>query len=225
MQLRKAKQAGNPVNIICEDFALRSRYVILHPSDEKFGYDGFFPSLLEVYEVSCGVLNGRCEQRCTESKDGDAHVVSCSSWTDEQAVTNSVYGCYLKVSGDLHFEKPGLSYMQCRDACTLMSKNTKKTLETIVIINPSNEQPTATSSEETDDYESYKEKLIIAASVSTATFLLMLAAILGHIMFTRRDQKRVSQTSNMSSVSSGTSGAKSPDDILESVNRQLTEHE
>ncbi|ESO00051.1 hypothetical protein HELRODRAFT_176359 [Helobdella robusta] len=289
----KAKQAGNPMTIICEDFALRSRYVILHPSDEKFGYDGFFLSLLEVYEVSCGVLNGRCEQRCTESKDGDAHVVSCSSWTDEQAVTNSVYGCYLKVSGDLHFEKAGLSYMQCRDACTLMSKSlavmqagfkcycssnlsiagnipvedckkghyrsnlifddclmlnnfceeiensshstrlttkinhtdTTETLGTIVIINPSNEQPTATSSEETDDYEFYKEKLIIAASVSTATFLLMLAAILGHIMFTRRNQKSVSQTSDMSSVSSGTSGAKSPDDILESVNRQLTEHE
>ncbi|ESO00042.1 hypothetical protein HELRODRAFT_176350 [Helobdella robusta] len=307
----KAIQAGNPMTVICEDFQLRSRYVILQQSDEKFSRDDFSVAELEVYEVSCDVLNGRCEQMCNLFIQENIHFVRCSIWNDEQTVTNSFYGCYLKVSGDLHFKKAGLSYLQCRDACNSMSKSlavmqagfkcycssslniagntsmfnckakyyksnlifddcfmfdnfckeirsishsttittkinttdttetshsttiiTKinhtdatETLGTIVIINPSNEQHTATTSEETDNYESYKEKLIIAASVSTTTFLLMLAGILGHIIFTRKDQKRVSQTSDMSSVSLDTSGAKSPDDILESVNRQLTEHE
>ncbi|ESO00045.1 hypothetical protein HELRODRAFT_176353 [Helobdella robusta] len=119
----KAIQAGNPMNVICKDFTYRSRLVVLLQSEEKIGTVNPIIAELEAYEVSCGVLNGRCEQRCTESKDGDAHVVSCSSWTDEQAVTNSFYGCYLKVSGDLHYNRAGLSYMQCKDACTLMSKS------------------------------------------------------------------------------------------------------
>ncbi|ESO00060.1 hypothetical protein HELRODRAFT_176369 [Helobdella robusta] len=119
----EAIQAGNPMTVICKDFTYRSRLVVLLQSDEKIGTGNPAIAEMEVYEVSCGVLNGRCEQRCTESKDGDAHVVSCSSWTDEQAVTNSFYGCYLKVSGDLHYNRAGLSYMQCKDACTLMSKS------------------------------------------------------------------------------------------------------
>ncbi|ESO05961.1 hypothetical protein HELRODRAFT_160061 [Helobdella robusta] len=74
----RALGCGNPMVVICEDFRLLSRFVIIQQSDDKFGNSTTALAELEVYEAGCDLFNGRCENEiCKEVTERNRKTICC----------------------------------------------------------------------------------------------------------------------------------------------------
>ncbi|ESN99974.1 hypothetical protein HELRODRAFT_176275 [Helobdella robusta] len=114
---QQAIRGSQPLIVICNNFTLLSRFVIIEPSDtasSKMALEGF-----EVYEVGCDLLNGRCgqERKCTEMKTGRTTVVSCTEWDKLQIIHLTFHRCFRKVTMEHELYEIGLSEEQCQERC------------------------------------------------------------------------------------------------------------
>ncbi|ESO00092.1 hypothetical protein HELRODRAFT_176402 [Helobdella robusta] len=114
-------QGGNPMVVICENFALRSRYVIIQQSDTSTDFGKLAVAELEVYEVGCDILNGRCKksQKCMDIVEQFTNVVRCREWDSVRNISKPFYGCFEKVDAEYEHDEYGLSYEACKKVCNL----------------------------------------------------------------------------------------------------------
>ncbi|ESO00044.1 hypothetical protein HELRODRAFT_176352 [Helobdella robusta] len=114
-----AVQAGTPMTVVCKNFTLLSRSLIIQQSNEKFSLGNSAIAELEVFEVGCDTLNGRCkeDQKCTEEKMHDATVTKCTDLNDLRSAVAPFYGCFRWLLTQYHLNRYGLSYQECQDEC------------------------------------------------------------------------------------------------------------
>ncbi|ESN97215.1 hypothetical protein HELRODRAFT_178337 [Helobdella robusta] len=119
---KKPLQAGNPMIVICQNFTVLSKFVIIHQSEKLLTKSQIAVAELEVFEVGCDIMNGRCSnQKCTEVRMKDAKIIKCVNWTDTKNVTEPFYGCYEIAKAEYEHPQSGLSYKDCKNACKTSS--------------------------------------------------------------------------------------------------------
>ncbi|ESN95065.1 hypothetical protein HELRODRAFT_195136 [Helobdella robusta] len=114
---KKALQGGNPMIVFCQNFTVLSKFVIIHQPGEREG--NLALAELEIYEVGCDILNGRCgEKKCNEDrvKNGPL-VIRCTDWTDVATINTPWYGCYEQVEAEFYFLEYGMTYLECKIVC------------------------------------------------------------------------------------------------------------
>ncbi|ESN94017.1 hypothetical protein HELRODRAFT_180444 [Helobdella robusta] len=73
-----------PMEVVCVNFTLISRFVIIQQSDENFHLGDVASMEVEVYSADCYINNGNCgEMRCTEVLYDNVSVIKCEDFKKE----------------------------------------------------------------------------------------------------------------------------------------------
>ncbi|ESO00087.1 hypothetical protein HELRODRAFT_176397 [Helobdella robusta] len=110
--------AGQPVTVICNEFDLASRYVILQQTNNLFAYGSTSAAELQIYEADCNFMNGKCKgERCRELVLSNKKIVNCRNWRNVDTIVNPILACFKFVDAEYSHNEFGLSYRQCEDVC------------------------------------------------------------------------------------------------------------
>ncbi|ESN94022.1 hypothetical protein HELRODRAFT_180449 [Helobdella robusta] len=120
----EAIQGVNPMKVVCEDFNLLSRFVIVQQSEGRFSDGKLAIVELEVYDVGCDLNNGNCGKlHCSEHVHLETKFVKCDALGKDIFIFpiapggKSIYGCFKRIDYSYEHNEYALTSRQCGRVC------------------------------------------------------------------------------------------------------------